>query len=593
MIRLGVYRSAAPRDVSGAKRPGSEEMAAALADFLWQREQQALGQSGGPRDSGSSPLEREHAAEARIRPKRCRSCFPAACGPIWRLIYLRKLAGRARQSVLPPSDRRKNLKGAFHVPRRFHHDLDKRRILLVDDVLTTVRTANEAARVLLAAGASSVVVAVIVRGLGKKAHEPRPWLTHRFPFDLLAMEMPPQADPPTSPAPAMAACRGMPRKSHRPPPKKATATQFFLKGLAIVLPPILTLVILVWIGQMIYGYVVNPITTGVRFVIAEVIDNSRPTFGVRPRDRAPAAGILRPQLSRSGGRAGRRFSRRALRSTAKRRIRHKPRTRRRPPRLAAVAYIPFGERSVPYRDFAEVAARMRPTDWPATATGLYMELVTIRYFKSLGSLSALATALTIIALYFLGRFVTARMGQWVVSRFETLVLARVPIISSVYSSVKQVTDFFFSERPIAYNRVVAVEFPRRGVWTIGFAMGESLIEMTLAAGEQMISVMIPAAPMPMTGWVVSVPKSAIVDLNISLGAGIPILPFVRRFGARTSAGDARTVASRVDETPLRGVCDWKSSRQTGLVSGARTVRARPRLRAILPPGNRWLRRTAI
>ena len=159
---------------------------------------------------------------------------------------------------------------------------------------------------------------------------------------------------------------------------------------------------------------------------------------------------------------------------------------------------------------------MRPADWPATATGLYMELVTFRYFKSLGSLSALATALTIIGLYFLGRFVTARMGQWLVSRFETLVLARVPIISSVYSSVKQVTDFFFSERAVAYNRVVAVEFPRRGIWTIGFAMGESLMEMTLAAGEPMVSVMIPAAPMPMTGWVVSVPKSAIIDLNMTL-----------------------------------------------------------------------------
>src|SRR5262249_40146759 len=90
------------------------------------------------------------------------------------------------------------------------------------------------------------------------------------------------------------------------------------------------------------------------------------------------------------------------------------------------------------------------------------------------------------------------------------------IISSVYSSVKQVTDFFFSERPVAYNRVVAVEFPRRGIWTIGFAMGESLMEMTLAAGEPMVSIMVPAAPMPMTGWVVTVPKSAIIDLNMTL-----------------------------------------------------------------------------
>jgi hypothetical protein len=82
--------------------------------------------------------------------------------------------------------------------------------------------------------------------------------------------------------------------------------------------------------------------------------------------------------------------------------------------------------------------------------------------------------------------------------------------------VKQVTDFFFSERAVAYNRVVAIEFPRRGIWTIGFAMGESLMEMTLAAGEPMVSIMIPAAPMPMSGWVVTVPKSAIIDLNMTL-----------------------------------------------------------------------------
>ena len=310
---------------------------------------------------------------------------------------------------------------------------------------------------------------------------------------------------------------GTPSKSRPPPPKKATATQFFLKGLAIVLPPILTLVILVWIGQMIYGYVVSPVTTGVRFVIAEVVDKSRPTAELVPATGLPPLEYCGKDYRIPEGTAQEIHAQaEAARRKASPPSGQKPVEPALTAEMADYAYVPFGERSVPYRDFAEVAARMRPNDWPATATGLYMELVTIRYFKSLGSLSALATALSIVALYFLGRFVTARMGQWVVSRFETLVLARVPIISSVYSSVKQVTDFFFSERPIAYNRVVAVEFPRRGVWTIGFAMGESLVEMTLAAGEQMISVMIPAAPMPMTGWVVSVPKSAIIDLNITL-----------------------------------------------------------------------------
>lgn len=302
-----------------------------------------------------------------------------------------------------------------------------------------------------------------------------------------------------------------------PPAKKAGPTQFFLKGLAIVLPPILTLVILIWIGQMIYSYVVSPVTTGVRLVIAQIIDRSRPTASLVAASGLPALEYCgndyripeeaAPELLKAADDA------RADRADASGR---KPLNSVSQSRVADVAYVPFGEWSVPYHDFARVAARMRPADWPATTTSLYMELVTIRYFKSLGSLSALATALTIIALYFLGRFVTARMGQWLVSRFETLVLARVPIISSVYSSVKQVTDFFFSERQMTYNRVVAVEFPRRGIWTIGFAMGESLVEMTLSAGEQMISIMIPAAPMPMTGWVVSVPKSAIIDLNMTL-----------------------------------------------------------------------------
>jgi uncharacterized membrane protein len=328
------------------------------------------------------------------------------------------------------------------------------------------------------------------------------------------MDQPPPAD---SPLPGSSDVQETAEKPAVAAPKKATATQFFLKGLAIVLPPILTLVILVWIGQMIYGYVVSPITTGVRFVIAEVVDKSRPTLDLVPAPEFPPLPYcgneyrIPPNTVQELHTQSEASKRATVSANGQKQVEQTS--------LAAVtdvAYVPFGERSVPYLDFAEVAARMRPNDWPATSTGLYMELVTIRYFKSLGSLSALATALSIIGLYFLGRFVTARMGQWVVSRFETLVLARVPIISSVYSSVKQVTDFFFSERPIAYNRVVAVEFPRRGVWTIGFAMGESLVEMTLAAGEQMISVMIPAAPMPMTGWVVSVPKSAIIDLDITL-----------------------------------------------------------------------------
>ncbi|MDF1742668.1 MAG: DUF502 domain-containing protein, partial [Gimesia sp.] len=122
----------------------------------------------------------------------------------------------------------------------------------------------------------------------------------------------------------------------------------------------------------------------------------------------------------------------------------------------------------------------------------------------------------IVALYFLGRFVTARVGSWMVLKFEQGVLARLPVVSNVYSSVKQVTDFFFSERTVNYSRVVAVEYPRRGIWSLGFVTGDSMLEMTVTAGEPLVAILIPTSPMPVTGYTMSIPKSEIVDLNITV-----------------------------------------------------------------------------
>ncbi len=180
------------------------------------------------------------------------------------------------------------------------------------------------------------------------------------------------------------------------------------------------------------------------------------------------------------------------------------------------AWVPFGDRAVPYRDYREVAKRIRPSDMPTTAMGLYMELATTRWFKSLFNLSAVAVVLTIVALYFLGRFVTARIGAWMVYKFEQGILAKLPVVSNVYSSVKQVTDFFFSERTVDYSRVVAVEYPRRGIWSLGFVTGDSMLEMTVTAGEPLVAILIPTSPMPVTGYTMSVPRSEIVDLNITV-----------------------------------------------------------------------------
>lgn len=294
-----------------------------------------------------------------------------------------------------------------------------------------------------------------------------------------------------------------PKKSE----KKAISTthRFFLKGLAISLPPILTLVIVIWVVGLINSYIIVPTTTTVRYSIAYFTNASQPRDDFVQMDNLPSLEYCRNDylINKSEVASLKAFEKNSKEGVTRSMV-------------LPIAWVPFGDRAVPYNDYREVAKRIRASDMPTTAVGLYMELATTRWFKSLFQLSAVAVALTVVALYFLGRFVTAQVGSWMVVKFEQGVLARLPVVSNVYSSVKQVTDFFFSERTVDYSRVVAVEYPRRGIWSLGFVTGDSMLEMTVTAGEPLVAILIPTSPMPVTGYTMSIPKSEIVDLNITV-----------------------------------------------------------------------------
>jgi len=291
--------------------------------------------------------------------------------------------------------------------------------------------------------------------------------------------------------------------------RQSQTTRFFLKGLTISLPPVLTLVILIWAVSMLNNYIIHPTSTVVRYTLAQFVERTRPTDQFVSWDRLPpleycdrnyritpklksdleeqvantAAGTISSDLFKD------RFDQ---------------------------IYVPFGHESLPYVDYAEVAGRVGASAMPNSAIGVYMELVTSRYFKSQLGLVAAAVSVAIIVLYFIGGFVTARVGRWAVRVLETKFLGKLPLVSNVYSSVKQVTDFFFTERTVEYNRVVALEYPRRGLWAIGFVTSDSMLEMTVAAGEPLVTVLMPTSPMPMTGFTVNVARSEVVDLNITV-----------------------------------------------------------------------------
>jgi len=83
-----------------------------------------------------------------------------------------------------------------------------------------------------------------------------------------------------------------------------------------------------------------------------------------------------------------------------------------------------------------------------------------------------------------------------------------------------VTDFMFSERDIEYTRVVAVEYPRKGIWQIAFVTGDSLLDIACAANEPVVAVFFPCSPMPFTGFTAIVKRSDTIDLNITMEQAI-------------------------------------------------------------------------
>lgn len=371
------------------------------------------------------------------------------------------------------------------------------------------------------------------------------------------------AEPPPPPTPG------------RRKPTKASPTQFFLRGLAIVLPPILTLLILIWVGQMIYGYVVRPTSTVVQYTIAQVINDARPSDSLKP---VPGPKDQVPQLEAYAD------TDYLVTEEARRRLEPMETVRSDDLNLSRV-YIPIGDGrwAVPYDDYAAVARHLSAAEIPRHVVGVpwkpgfYMEVVTSKHFQGLFHLSAVAVIALVVALYFLGRFVTARIGAWFVHKFETGVMGRVPLVSNVYSSVKQVTDFLLSERTVEYNRVVAVEYPRRGVWSLGFATGNSLREITETAREPLVSILIATSPMPMTGFTINVPRREVLDLDITvdqafqfcLSCGV-LVPPQQRVTAETLGQE---VAQRLPTDGSETSSDEEPRETAG--DGQRSVREAP------------------
>jgi len=93
-----------------------------------------------------------------------------------------------------------------------------------------------------------------------------------------------------------------------------------------------------------------------------------------------------------------------------------------------------------------------------------------------------------------------------------------PILKRVYPYVKQITDFFLTteHQKKLFSRVVAVEYPRKGIWSMGFVTGTGLEKISTNLKKDFLTIFIPTSPTPFTGFVIMVPKKQIIELEITV-----------------------------------------------------------------------------
>ncbi|MFI4898176.1 MAG: DUF502 domain-containing protein [Phycisphaerales bacterium JB059] len=233
--------------------------------------------------------------------------------------------------------------------------------------------------------------------------------------------------------------------------------KFFGRGLAILLPSILTLWILWQAFVFVFSNVAGPINAGTRAVIVwgvpKVIDdeNLPEWFVVSPEELAKA-------------------------------------------RASEVYRASVPDKAIKIDLRRKYLEEYWSNHWYLNLTGLLV---------------------AILLIYLAGVLLSNFLGKRLYSRLENLI-SRIPGFKQVYPHVKQVVDLVLGEKKMAFRDVVLVEYPSKGIWTVGFLTGTSIRQIDQSAGAAVSSVFIPTSPTPFTGFTINVVRDKIVRLDLSV-----------------------------------------------------------------------------
>lgn len=133
----------------------------------------------------------------------------------------------------------------------------------------------------------------------------------------------------------------------------------------------------------------------------------------------------------------------------------------------------------------------------------------------------LGLVLTVLVVLATGMIVTNLFGMQLFTIGERI-LQRIPLVRSIYASVKQVTESMFSSGK-SFRKVVLVEYPRKGMWSLAFQTGSGADEVRSKTGQEIVNIFIPTTPNPTSGFFLMVPRHDVIELDMTVDQGLKML----------------------------------------------------------------------
>ena len=138
------------------------------------------------------------------------------------------------------------------------------------------------------------------------------------------------------------------------------------------------------------------------------------------------------------------------------------------------------------------------------------------------ALPGFGVLLTLIVLLLTGVLAANIVGRSVVGGWESL-LERIPVVRSIYSAAKNFAEIVFSDTGNAFKKVLLVEYPRKGIYTLTFQTATDIDEIQSRTGEDIIACFVPTTPNPTSGFIIVVPKRDAIELDMEVDEAVKLI----------------------------------------------------------------------